>query len=218
MGNATARPAIGFVRRRKLWGFLRAVVFTIAVASTGLAPCLLAADGDGKKPDAKTIAQGRTLFKREWQPGDSRSHGGDGLGPVYNDTSCVACHNSGGTGGAGSNGKNVDIVTATPNRQASVVQETVQHPVLDSVVKALRSLVGIEPAPAEAPAPAAAPAKPARPRIDTTALVKAHPGFRTARSIVLHQFGTEDKYEQWRQTFVGFPYRRLCNRRPPMRA
>ena len=172
----------------------------------GPCACLLAADGDGKKPDAKTIAQGRTLFEREWQPGDSRSHGGDGLGPVYNDSSCVACHNSGGTGGAGSNGKNVDIITATPNRQASVVQETVQHPVLDSVVKALRSLVGIDkPAPAQAPAPAAAPAKPARPKVDTTALVKAHPGFRTARSIVLHQFGTEDKYEQWRQTFVGVP-------------
>ena len=63
------------------------------------------------------MAQGRALFEREWQPGDSRTHGGDGLGPVYNDSSCVACHNLGGTGGAGSSGKNVDIITATPNVQ-----------------------------------------------------------------------------------------------------
>ncbi len=47
--------------------------------------------------------------------GDSRSHGGDGLGPVYNDSSCVACHNLGGSGGGGAASKNVDIITASPN-------------------------------------------------------------------------------------------------------
>ena len=75
---------------------------------------LFAADVDGKKPSRQAVAQGRALFEREWQPGDSRTHDGDGLGPVYNDSSCVACHNLGGTGGAGSSGKNVDIITATP--------------------------------------------------------------------------------------------------------
>ena len=55
---------------------------------------------------------GAELFTREWIPGDRRSHGGDGLGPVFNDSSCVACHNQGGTGGSGSASKNVDIVTA----------------------------------------------------------------------------------------------------------
>jgi CxxC motif-containing protein (DUF1111 family) len=58
------------------------------------------------------IARGRELFVREWVPDDARSHGGDGLGPVYNESSCVACHNLGGVGGGGPNGKNVDILSA----------------------------------------------------------------------------------------------------------
>ena len=61
---------------------------------------------------AKSTIDGAEIFAREWIPGDTRSHGGDGLGPVFNDSSCVACHNQGGTGGAGPASKNVDIVTA----------------------------------------------------------------------------------------------------------
>ena len=67
-------------------------------------------------PDRSSVnaveIDGAELFTREWIPGDRRSHGGDGLGPVFNDSSCVACHNQGGTGGAGSASKNVEIVTA----------------------------------------------------------------------------------------------------------
>ena len=44
---------------------------------------------------------GRELFLRSWVPGDPRASGGDGLGPRFNDASCVACHASGGPGGAG---------------------------------------------------------------------------------------------------------------------
>ena len=44
----------------------------------------------------------------------------------------------------------------------------------------------------------------ARPKIDTGPLIAAHPGFRTSRSVVLHRFGTEDKYESWRQSILGF--------------
>ena len=43
---------------------------------------------------------GRELFERAWTREDSRAHGGDGLGPVFNAESCVACHNLGGSGGA----------------------------------------------------------------------------------------------------------------------
>ena len=63
------------------------------------------------------IALGSELFSREWIPNDPRSHGGDGLGPMYNESSCVACHNLGGPGGAGPVSKNVDIITAFSNRQ-----------------------------------------------------------------------------------------------------
>ena len=75
---------------------------------------------------APSVAEGRALFFREWLPGDARSHGGDGLGPVYNDTSCVACHNAGAPGGAGPASKNVDLLTAAPN--VNRVQALEQQP------------------------------------------------------------------------------------------
>src|SRR5258708_29472009 len=67
--------------------------------------------GNQEKPAAAAIAIGREIFLREWLPNDPRSHGGDGLGPVFNDTSCVACHNLGGAGGGGPGTKNIVIVT-----------------------------------------------------------------------------------------------------------
>jgi CxxC motif-containing protein (DUF1111 family) len=156
----------------------------------------------------KAVGQGRELFEREWLPGDARTHGGDGLGPVYNDTSCVACHNLGGAGGGGSNSKNVDIITAFPNGQAFVDATVVvdqQRP--GFLVKALGSLVGIGPSKAPQPAqnqPAnTAAAKPSRRGVDRTELIKKHPGFKTSRSVVLHHFGTPDGYEAWRQSLLG---------------
>jgi CxxC motif-containing protein (DUF1111 family) len=82
------------------------------VALAGLFPGVALAS----ESDQDRLAQGRELFMREWVPGDSRSHGGDGLGPLYNETSCVACHSLGGPGGAGSMSKNVDIVTLLGGR------------------------------------------------------------------------------------------------------
>src|SRR5690348_699488 len=67
-----------------------------------------AADAPAKA--SPTEISGREIFLREWLPNDPRSHGGDGLGPVFNDTSCVACHNLGGVGGGGPASKNVDLV------------------------------------------------------------------------------------------------------------
>ena len=60
-------------------------------------------------------ALGEMLFAKEWILNDPTSHGGDGLGPVYNETSCVACHGLGGPGGAGPESKNVILVTASPS-------------------------------------------------------------------------------------------------------
>ncbi len=48
----------------------------------------------------ETIELGRGLFEREWPVKDPRL-GGDGLGPMFNGQSCVACHNQGGVGGGG---------------------------------------------------------------------------------------------------------------------
>ncbi len=213
MGHSTATPGTGSFGRRKVSElvFISSGVIAVCIASAAVGTSLSAGDIEGRKPDRKTVSQGRALFEREWQPGDSRTHGGDGLGPVYNDSSCVACHNQGGTGGAGSTGKNVDIITASHNGQISAPQAVESPTNTGFVMQALRSLVGLDKlTPAKALATAAAAvkvkdAKPARPKVDTTELVKAHPGFRTTRSIVLHHFGTDEKYEQWRQSFVGFP-------------
>ena len=57
-------------------------------------------------PTAEEIARGHELFKHEFQVDDPLCGEGDGLGPVFNERSCVACHFQGGTGGAGPNGKN----------------------------------------------------------------------------------------------------------------
>lgn len=51
--------------------------------------------------DATTIANGRALFEHEWQTNDPLCGDGDGLGPVFNAQSCVACHFQGGVGGSG---------------------------------------------------------------------------------------------------------------------
>ncbi len=119
--------------------------------------------------DKEAIARGREIFLREWIAGDPRSHGGDGLGPVYNDSSCIACHNMGGVGGGGPNNKNIDILSA--------------------------SLVGV--APKAEPTPAGQPAQ--APKIDIEPLAKFHSGFRSSKTVVLHKFGIDPNYESWRQ-------------------
>jgi CxxC motif-containing protein (DUF1111 family) len=50
---------------------------------------------------------GQVLFNHEWKAKDPLSNGGDGLGPVFNATSCKACHNQGGIGGGGDMEHNV---------------------------------------------------------------------------------------------------------------
>lgn len=60
------------------------------------------------------LSVGRDLFAREWKPGEPASPGGDGLGPNFNDVSCLACHNLGGIGGAGPIEKNVDMLSLPP--------------------------------------------------------------------------------------------------------
>jgi CxxC motif-containing protein (DUF1111 family) len=170
----------------------------------GLTVCGIGADVAGADgPPAGRVAEGRELFLREWTPGDPRSHHGDGLGPVYNDSSCVACHNSGGSGGGGPSGKNVDIVTAVFNgatRQV-VAQGPTSPPPLPYLQRAAMSLLGIEQAKSSTTVTQLSAALPPRP--DTSKLIEAHPGFRTARSVVLHKSSVDPGYESWRATITG---------------
>ena len=61
--------------------------------------------------DTEMARAGEVLFHHEWKADgkDELCAAGDGLGPVFNANSCVACHNSpiaGGAGGSGANGGN----------------------------------------------------------------------------------------------------------------
>lgn len=72
-------------------------------------------------------AEGRQLFVHEWTVDDPLSNGGDGLGPVFNANSCVACHSQGGVGGAGDNTHNVSAYETLPNRLDRDVHGGVVH-------------------------------------------------------------------------------------------
>jgi CxxC motif-containing protein (DUF1111 family) len=55
--------------------------------------------------------RGRELFVKVWEAKQSEP-GGDGLGPMFNERSCTACHMLGGIGGAGPLQHNVELLTA----------------------------------------------------------------------------------------------------------
>ena len=78
--------------------------------------CSVAVAGDRSQKSRTTVSrefyEGRQLFMKTWTPGEPSPIGGDGLGPLYNEQSCVACHHLGGVGGAGGNDLNVRMVTA----------------------------------------------------------------------------------------------------------
>lgn len=68
-------------------------------------------------PSEEVLLTGQQLFVHEWHPQDSLAAGGDGLGPVFNAKSCVACHFQGAVGGSGPNERNVSTFMALPNPQ-----------------------------------------------------------------------------------------------------
>ena len=106
------------------------------------------------------LTRGEVLFFKEWVRNDPASPNGDGLGPVFNESSCVACHGLGAPGGAGPEGKNVVLITAISTTGGRNLPK------------------GLE---------------------------KIHPGFRNARSTVLHRYGTDPTYGSWRRDFVDPP-------------
>jgi len=76
--------------------------------------------------DSGRAEQGETLFKHDWQPNDPLSSGA-GIGPVFNDHSCVACHNQGGPGGGGGLEDNVTAFAILPLREGDQLREGVVH-------------------------------------------------------------------------------------------
>jgi CxxC motif-containing protein (DUF1111 family) len=135
------------------------------------------------------MALGRELFAREWVPGDARSHGGDGLGPVYNERSCLACHHQGGPGGGAPADKNIDIVTATGAGLPT-----------NGFFYAFGMSFGAEGFQYRFTSNADAPNDPP---LKVGELVRIHPGFSTSLSVLLHRFGPDFQYPSWRETVPG---------------
>jgi CxxC motif-containing protein (DUF1111 family) len=83
--------------------------------------------------DVRAAAAGKVLFTHEWTFKDPLCPIGDGLGPVFNATSCAACHKQGGLGGAGGVEHNVTtfVVESEPlgvnNNMVSPRREGVVH-------------------------------------------------------------------------------------------
>ena len=84
-----------------------------------------ATGGERPRSPGGQLKLGEELFNREWTPEDPRCHGGDGLGPVYNETSCVACHGLGGPGGAGPSGMNVQLISAVGDEFGAVERKEI---------------------------------------------------------------------------------------------
>jgi CxxC motif-containing protein (DUF1111 family) len=80
----------------------------------------------GPHASTRAKAEGRELFEHEWQVHDPLAMG-DGLGPVYNAKSCVACHFQGGVGGGGSNDMNVTTFEIHPTSRDPEVHQGVVH-------------------------------------------------------------------------------------------
>ena len=142
---------------------------------------------------------GRELFTREWLPDDPRSAKGDGLGPMFNDTSCAACHNQGGVGGSGPASKNVQVASAfsggievnggTTNNGPNFSFGTFGFKFDEGGNKKDRTIAKADKAEAKAKTRIAS---------EREQLGKIHPGLLTSRSVVLHRFSTDPAYASFR--------------------
>jgi CxxC motif-containing protein (DUF1111 family) len=81
-------------------------------------------------PEPTMVQAGQMLFNHVWVPNDPLCAGGDGLGPVFNANSCVACHHQGGVGGSGGLQHNVTMFVvqdAGPRGTRRTTREGVVH-------------------------------------------------------------------------------------------
>lgn len=91
-------------------------VFLVLVLAPAWKAAEWLAGTPGPKPVTAQAAElGGRLFNHEWTAKDQLASG-DGLGPVFNERSCVACHNQGGIGGGGPVDKNVTVYGIPANQ------------------------------------------------------------------------------------------------------
>ena len=99
-------------------------VLTAAWAAWVLFPGMPVVGGPHASVQVKEV--GLTIFEHDWKQGDPLA-GGDGLGPVFNERSCVACHFQGGVGGGGDVSKNVMAFEVHPVPGRPQVCEGIVH-------------------------------------------------------------------------------------------
>jgi CxxC motif-containing protein (DUF1111 family) len=104
---------------------ISAVVFFVVGALVWLIAGRMAARTD-LAADAATKQAGEELFVHQWVANDPRAHG-DGLGPVFNATSCVACHFQGGIGGGGGVAQNVVAYEVHPTVRDKKLHKGLVH-------------------------------------------------------------------------------------------
>jgi CxxC motif-containing protein (DUF1111 family) len=102
------------------------VVLLLAIAPAGIRS-LSWRIPKGEAVDPEMAEAGQVLFNHEWYPGDPLAAGGDGLGPVFNAKSCVACHKQGGPGGGGDLQHNVTLFAISAPNSGQLVRSGVIH-------------------------------------------------------------------------------------------
>ncbi len=119
--------------------------------------------GAGSKTTvSRDFYEGQELFVKAWEPGKPSPIGGDGLGPLYNEKSCVGCHHLGGIGGAGGNDRNVLMFTA-------IARPAAEQPTGKVFLGNLEDVTG---------------------KVFYGNLEDLHPGFRSGASPVIHHHST----------------------------
>jgi CxxC motif-containing protein (DUF1111 family) len=94
----------------------------VVIALSGL-EVFSAGPGARDRAGPSRTSAGRALFEKSWETREPGQGQGDGLGPLFNQTSCVACHHQGGTGGGGEATFNVHLITARWTDQAAPSNE-----------------------------------------------------------------------------------------------
>lgn len=196
-----------------LKGVVCASAILIAIEANAAEPS--SAANKDKKP-TETAASGREIFLREWLPNDPRSHGGDGLGPVFNETSCVSCHNQGGVGGGGAEAKNVVVITAVRTNFSRMPTAGVAPTRPRPAAPGAPGGPAIQVTPPQIASPASPKSDLNPEQQDRTKLLNElrslHPGLVTSRSVVLHKSGTDANYAGWRDQVLGFDAATLTTR------
>jgi mono/diheme cytochrome c family protein len=108
-------------RRRVGYGIAGFLVASVGLSMAPGLPVMRA-----PRARAEVRQAGQILFEHEWKPKDELAHG-DGLGPVFNARSCVACHFQGGVGGGGGNDHNVVAFEAHPTKERAEVEGGLIH-------------------------------------------------------------------------------------------